>query len=273
MQVARFMTRHPITIGPDAPLEEAIALMEEHGFRHLPVEQGGELVGMLSDRSVHLGTGGSSLARLGLDKDEGQQTVADVMRSTLACVESDDRGAVAAKRMVEHRIGALPVLDGGRLVGIVTETNLIRAFRDLCRDPGQADKIDATAEEVMHTSPITLSPDDSVQDALERCTDWRVRHIPVMEDDELVGMVSDRDIRMAAGRALVAGNASGGADVAKIRDLMSTEIESIDPRDLLSIAVAVMLPSKVTALPVMIDGMLMGIVTRADILEHYGNVA
>ena len=279
MQVSRFMTRRPVTVAPEASIDEAIALMERHGFRHLPVARGAEVLGMLSDRDVRLGTGGQALASLGVPEESGlPRRVDQIMRAPVVCVEEHERGPTAARRMIEQRIGALPVLESGRLVGIVTETNLVSAFRDLCRDPAHADELDRPVEEVMHSLVVTMEPEETLEDAIERCHDWRIRHVPVMKDEELVGMVSDRDIRLALGRALVAdalASRQGGtaSDPDRVDGIMSRQVVSIEPAETLSRASAAMLAAHVSALPVQLDGMLMGIVTRTDVLEHYGSVA
>jgi CBS domain-containing protein len=280
MLVSRFMTRHPLTVAPETRLGEAVRLMEERGFRHLPVLSHGEVVGMLSDRDVRLGTGGQEPEDLGLPADSSvPRLVSDVMHAPAVCVDSDERGPAAAARMIEHRIGALPVMEGVQLAGIVTETNLVTAYRDLCRDPAHQDELDGAVEEIMRSVVVTLAPDDSVDEAIRRCTDWRIRHIPVLADDEeLVGIVSDRDIRLSVGRALVAdqqASASGGkpTDTPRIKSIMSHEVLTVDPREAISRAATLMLDGHCSALPVTVDGMLMGILTRTDILEHYGSVA
>jgi CBS domain-containing protein len=279
MQVARFMTRRPITVTPETSLDEAIVLMEQHGFRHLPVVADDIVAGMLSDRDVRLGTGGHSPSSLGLPKEAGLPTrVGQVMHTPVLCVEPDERGPAAALRMIEQRIGALPVLERGKLCGIVTETNLVGAFRDLCRDPAHADQLDSTVEEVMHGLVVTLGPDDTLDEAVQQCQSWRIRHIPVLQDEDLVGIVSDRDIRLALGRAMVTDAQAvkrGGepSDAARISDIMSREVITIGPRDGLSHAAALMLEKRISALPVLLDGLLVGIITRTDILEHYGSVA
>jgi CBS domain-containing protein len=278
MLVSRFMTRNPTTVDPASSLIAAARIMEEQGFRHLPVQRNGELVGLISDRDVRLGTG--TLTDQELDLLEGvPQRVEEVMRSPVICVESDERGPVAASRMIEQKVGALPVPEDGRLVGIVTETNLVGAFHGLCRDPATADTLDAMIEGVMHSMVVTMSPSDSVSEAIKACTDWRIRHIPVLDDeDELVGIVSDRDIRMAVGHAMVAdarAQAAGRVYVEdqRVGDIMSSDVLTIEPTEMLSSAVPLMVENRVSALPVSIKGMLLGIITRTDVLEHYGSVA
>jgi CBS domain-containing protein len=280
MLVSRFMTRRPVTVSPDTGLGEAVRLMEEHGFRHLPVVVGEEVVGMLSDRDVRLGTGGQEPEDLGLGKDaDVPRLVSEVMHAPAVFVETDERGPVAASRMVENHIGALPVLEGVKLVGIVTETNLVTAYRDLCRDPAHQDELDGAVEEIMRSMVVTLAPDELIEEAIRRCNDWRIRHIPVLNaDEDLVGIVSDRDIRLAIGRAMVAdarAAASGGTapDPKRIDQIMAREVLTVEPRDAISRAATLMLDAHCSALPVTVDGMLMGILTRTDILEHYGSVA
>ncbi|MCB9898791.1 MAG: CBS domain-containing protein [Planctomycetes bacterium] len=273
MQVSRFMTRHPVTVAPDASVEEAVRLMETHGYRHLPVQSDGTYVGVVSDRDLPLGTGGHALGSPG----EGV-CVRDVMSSPVVTVAGDERGPVAAARMVEQALGALPVLLDGHPAGIITETNLVAAFRDLCRDPAHADEVDADVEAVMRQPTVVLAPQQSLEEALALCTDWRLRHIPVMVEDDLVGMISDRDIRVGVGRArvasaLAASRGEAAPAVPTVGEVMAREFNVVDPRDPVSHAVSLMLGSHVSALPVVVDDMLLGVLTRTDVLEHYAGVA
>jgi CBS domain-containing protein len=278
MLVSRFMTRNPTTVDPDSSIVAAARIMEEKGFRHLPVQRAGELVGLISDRDVALGTGGLRDEEMGLLEGLPQR-VEEVMRSPVICVESDERGPVAASRMIEQKVGALPVPEDGRLVGIVTETNLVGAFHTLCRDPANADTLDAMIEGVMHSMVVSMSPSDTLGEAIKACTDWRIRHIPVLDDEgELVGIVSDRDIRLAVGRSMVEDARAQNegrvyVDDQRIGDIMSDQVLTIEPTEMLSSAVPAMVNNRVSALPVSLNGMLMGIITRTDVLEHYGSVA
>ena len=279
MQVARFMTRKPVTVEPDAPLDAAYRLMHEKGFRHLPVATGNEVAGIVSDRDLALATGGLPAELRGDTGDSPPPSaVREVMRSPVVCVEQHEPGARAAKHMVEQRIGALPVLDEGLLIGIVTETNLVKVFSDLCRDPAVSDELDGSVEHLMKSPVVTLSPEDEFTVAIDRFRDWRIRHVPVVSGDELIGMVSDRDVRMAMGRALIADaqdQQDGTLDVYNepIENIMARTVVTIEPEASLSEAVHVMLENRISALPVGVDGALFGIVTRTDILEHYASVA
>ena len=118
--VSDVMTRAVITIRPDTPSEKARALMDQHRIRHLPVVTEGRLVGMLSDRDVRSAAAGASAARA--DR---------IMTRDPVTVTSRARVEHAARRMLEGRFGALPVVDGDMLVGIVTYTDLLRAFVDV----------------------------------------------------------------------------------------------------------------------------------------------
>ncbi len=279
MQVARFMTRHPTTVEPNAPLDVAYTVMQEKGFRHLPVAVGDEVAGIISDRDLALATGGLPEELRGEAGDNpAPTTVRQIMHTPVVCVEEHEPGARAAKLMVEQRIGALPVLDEGRLRGIVTETNLVKVFRDLCRDPAVADDLDGAVEHLMKSPVIMLAPEDDFTIAIDRFRDWRIRHVPVMQGDELVGMVSDRDVRMAMGRALIMDAQDQHAGMLAVYNesiarIMTPTVVTIEPQARLSEAVYLMLEHRISALPVGVDGEIFGIVTRTDILEHYASVA
>jgi CBS domain-containing protein len=94
----------------------------------------------------------------------------------------------AIKFMAEKNIGALPVVSGGRLVGILTE-------RDYARKVALQGKTSRTTTVFEILEPcITVSPDDSVEDCMRLMTEKRVRHLPVLENGNVVGIVSIGDL-------------------------------------------------------------------------------
>lgn len=116
-----------ITVQPRATVQEAIALARARGVRHLPVVEDGQLVGIVSDRDLKRAlvpeAAASRLA--GLGDLAARLTVTDIMTRSVTTIGPTFAVEDAARVMLRERISALPVLDGGRLVGIVTETDLL----------------------------------------------------------------------------------------------------------------------------------------------------
>lgn len=101
----------------------------------------------------------------------------------------------AARYMVEHGVGSVLVMEDGALSGIFTERDALRIFVATRRNPDQTRLAD-----VMTGAPQTLPPDATLQDAARRMTAGRFRHMPVVEDGRVIGVVSQRDL-IAAGVA------------------------------------------------------------------------
>lgn len=97
--------------------------------------------------------------------------------------------AEVVSSLVDHNVGSLVVSDQDLVVGIITERDILRATADR--------KIRIDSSEVrshMTPSPITATPSDEVQDIMGLLTERRIRHLPVMENDKLVGIISIGDI-------------------------------------------------------------------------------
>jgi CBS domain-containing protein/predicted kinase len=132
MQVRDLMTRTLITVGPDTSVTEARSLMARERIRHLLITENNRLVGIVTDRDIrlNLASPATSLSVWELNFLLARLTVGQVMTKSLIVVEPDRDSRDAARIMLDHKIGALPVLEGERLVGILTETDLVRAFAD-----------------------------------------------------------------------------------------------------------------------------------------------
>ena len=125
-RVRDLMTCGVVTIAPDAPLAAALGAMREREVRHLPVvDPDGRLAGIVTDRDLRQAV----LARFHALRDAGGDLlVQDVMTCGVVTVEPDTSLTHAARLMCERRIGSLPVVEQGRLAGIVTERDLLRAL-------------------------------------------------------------------------------------------------------------------------------------------------
>lgn len=122
MLVKERMSQRLVTIDPEVNLAEARALLDQHRIRHLPVVQESRLVGILTDRDIRSAGSVSPLERI---------KAADAMTRNVISVTPETQVQEAAKLMVAHRIGGLPVLKEGMLQGIITETDLLMAFVEL----------------------------------------------------------------------------------------------------------------------------------------------
>ena len=95
----------------------------------------------------------------------------------------------AIKAMVDANVGALLVTEGGRITGIMTERDYLRRVTL----EGRTDK-EARVEEIMSSPLIYVTPDSSIEECMALMTDRRIRHLPVVEGENLVGMVGIRDV-------------------------------------------------------------------------------
>ena len=133
LRVETFMTRSPVTIQPDALVKGAAAMMRTRKLRHLPVtDRGGHLVGIVTDRDLRQVIFDPAIqARLGRAADAlDTLAVRDVMTWGVVTVRPETAIRDAAWLMREQRLGALPVVRSGRLVGILTERDVMRAFEE-----------------------------------------------------------------------------------------------------------------------------------------------
>ena len=132
MHVGDLMTRAVITVRPETPVSEAKSLMTRERIRHLLITEGERLVGIVTDRDIrlNLASPATSLSVWELNFLLARLTVAQVMTKSMIVIEPGRDAREAARIMLDRRIGGLPVLDGTRLVGILTETDLVRAFAD-----------------------------------------------------------------------------------------------------------------------------------------------
>jgi len=130
MTVAELMTPSPITTKPETPVLEARQLMIQKRIRHLLIAEGPKLLGIVTDRDIRLNlpSPATSLSVWEVNYLLARMTVESAMTTSLVVVSPRHDAKEAASLMIDHKIGALPVVDGGRLVGIITETDLLRAF-------------------------------------------------------------------------------------------------------------------------------------------------
>lgn len=130
MRVRDFMSTSPISVTPNTSMAEARELMRRRRIRHLLVLEGEQLMGILTDRDIRLNlpSPATSLSIWEINYLLAKMTVKEIMTKSVITVGPDRHARDAVGLMLEHKIGALPVLEGERVVGILTETDMLRVF-------------------------------------------------------------------------------------------------------------------------------------------------
>ncbi|MEX0990852.1 MAG: CBS domain-containing protein [Actinomycetota bacterium] len=114
--------------------------------------------------------------------------VSEIMTAATVTDRGDDTIAQAAHRMWEQQTGSLLIVDGAKLVGIVTERDVMKAVAT------GVDLASTKVSQLMRTDPITVHPGATLREAAKIMADEWIRHIPVVEGDALVGIISQRDL-------------------------------------------------------------------------------
>ncbi len=123
MKIKSLMNTNPVTVTESASIQKAIELMKEKGFRHLPiVSKGNKLKGFVTLSNLKQGL---------IPAMVGDLTLTDLMIADPITVAPDDDLETAARLIYEHKISGMPVIKSNKVVGIITESDILRAFIDM----------------------------------------------------------------------------------------------------------------------------------------------
>ncbi len=261
-------------------IDTAISLMDEHGFRHLPVVDHGDVVGMVSDRDLLTAVAMHPASERTTSAEGpvrvGATRIGEVMTSPARTVAGDASLEVAARMMLCEGIRALPLVHNEHLAGIVTETDFLKCYLDdrpMGRHTGW--RLFRVGDE-MSKPVVTLSPHDGFVRAIRTMRAGRLRHIPIVEDGRLVGIVSDRDMRRVLGNLEIETQDQAAGDMAHRPTAVMDEIMTRSvvvthaPAPLAEVA-DILIQRKFGSLPVVDDGGIIGIITEADLLRVFVN--
>jgi CBS domain-containing protein len=116
-------------------------------------------------------------------------SIKEVMTRDVRACEPNATVADAAKVMAQEDVGPVPIVEDGRLVGIVTDRDIVVRVVAEGRDPNAT-----TVKEIASTDLVTVSPGDDLDEALNLLAERQVRRLPVVEGDRLVGIVAQADV-------------------------------------------------------------------------------
>jgi CBS domain-containing protein len=201
-------TTEAVTVGPDETLAEAVQLMREHAVAHLLVtdSRSGRPIGILSTLDV-------AREMTGQARSQSALRVADIMRTEVATVAPSAPLKEVARLLVDYGISGLPVVENGRVIGVVSERDLLAKLRVhqpnhegllgwLLEADVEVEKHWAeTAGDAMTTPARTIEPWRTVAAAASLMAEEAVKRLPVVHDGKLVGIVSRADIVRAFARS------------------------------------------------------------------------
>jgi len=138
MKVKELMSTKLFTVGPEDLLDKVFFLFNFEAIRHLPVVEKGKVVGVISDRDMKKIMGARK--KIVTDKIDGTQftvharRVATIMNRGITTIGPDEQAADAAAIMAKKKIGCLPVVKKNKLVGMITSTDIMRAYVKLAHE-------------------------------------------------------------------------------------------------------------------------------------------
>jgi len=276
-----YATRDVVTVSPADSIDKAISLMEERNIHHLVVTKGQTVVGMLSDRDILVSTGWmlsvERQARLAGSHEKkifGPTRIEQIMSQPAICLDNDHSTRDVGSLMLTRKISAIPILNQGRLVGLLTETDLVK-WAPL--DETAADRLlDGAVMGLMRTHVLSVTPGAPLDCVIHLFRSRRIRHAPVVSEQRLVGIISDRDIRRALGwgrvREMQAECEGRLAEVDPPRfaaDIMHEGVHTVGPSTSLRDALRNMLADRIHSLPVVEAQTLQGIITLTDFVRAF----
>lgn len=260
MKVKEIMRPARWTIGPDDSLGRAERIMARRRLHQLLVVDAGAITGLLSERDI------LDYRASAADEDWWRVPVGRAMQGIPATANPDESVASAIDRLAKSPVDVLPIVEHGFLIGQITATDLFEAERI----PIEPSPLPITAADAMTEPAVSVRPTDSLLDAAKLMVDHQVRHLPVVEDGAVVGMLSDRDIRTVAGDPVryVESREADGARMLNVRDAMAPTALTIRENRPLRDVANELADEKIGALPIVdADGKLIGIVSYVDALR------
>lgn len=286
--VRDLMTRDVVTVAPAAPLAEVVERLAGRLFRALPVvEADGRVVGIITNDDL-IARGGLP-ARLRLLEPASlatsARTAAEVMTRAPVTVREDQPAVEALRLLVARGLKRLPVVDaGGRLVGMLSRVDLLRAVDDgmpaIASDAEQRRVTGRTVAEVMQRDPATVRPETPVPEVIDALLATPVRRVLVTDGTgRLLGIISDADLlaHLEPGErpALLAWLTGRGAGERRARalsrlraaEVMNARVITIGPEATIEEAIRRSLDTRRHLLPVVdAAGHVLGLVSRAELL-------
>lgn len=265
MHVKDIMKEEIVHVDKDQNIQDALKLMKKHKVSRLPVvnmnsDHKRELVGMVTEKDIALRLGSSKYGNL----PPSHFHVSTVMDQEPVVVDKNQSIEMAAKLMLENKIGGMPVVKDCEIVGMLTKTD----YLEICKGkPFNATQIG----EIMQKNLVTVSPTDRLVHARRCLIDKGIGRLPVMEGDVLEGIITAKDVALAmiSFRKIVPDKYKNSRiRNLLVEDVMTQNVKTVQEDQTLEEASTLMLENSFSGIPVEIDGVLSGIITKTDLINY-----
>lgn len=249
-KIMEIATAAPVFCYENEKIKNVIKKMVQTGYRRIPiVSRNKEVVGILTK---------SDILDAFLRREDFNEKISTIMnRDLITCDENDSIEYVLNKFKLSRR-GGFPIVSEGKLVGMISERDFVKKISDITTN--------ITVDEVMTTKPFFISPELSILDCLRAMVNTRYRRLPVVSNEELVGIIAAEDLLKYIHKNKYKFEAlDEGADSVMIKNVLTINRE-VD----LTTAVKKMMSNQIGDLLVVEENnKLEGIITERDILEEF----
>lgn len=245
MKVSAGMVKEVFSLPETTPIIDAKRMLEEKKIQRLPVVDGEKkLLGYVTHSMLFRATILNA-------------PIASIMEKEVLTCSPEELLTAIIPIMLEEKISGLPVVQEGKLLGIITRRDILRLFQDyMARHRTKNEPW--IVNSWMSYSPISFSEDQLIHEALEKMTERDIRRILVVDKmGKLVGLVTKN-------RILRASNLK-----ASIASIMTTELITLQPKDSLEKACQIMIEKKISGVPVLDGNRLAGVLTDTDLLRCF----
>ncbi len=265
MHIKDIMSSKVVVVDKDQNLNDALKLMKKHKISRLPVintnnNHERELVGIITEKDIALRLGSSRYGNM----PPSHFHVSTVMSPDPITLNAAENLGKAAKIMIENKIGGIPIVDDGEIVGIITKTDFIKTCQGI---PYNKTYI----KDRMQTGVMTVNSGDRLVHARRILIDEDIGRLPVMSGDEIEGILTAKDIAdsMISFRKIVPDK----YQAARIRnliveDIMTQNVRTINEEKTIADASTFMIDEDFSGVPVTNDtGEITGMITKTDLMN------
>ena len=255
LRVRDVMSRNPVTASPDDALGDVLGKMKQYDIHEVPVVRGKEVVGIVTMAGV--------MRRKAIPPSTNAITIAQ----SCPQVSPEEDLPTVAERLLTGGFRGLPVMEKRRLVGIVSQTDLVRAIADL------DEFSDVVVSTVSTPHPQTVRENDSVEVAIRLMQSLGERTVPVTDaNGRLVGVVGHKDVAALFARPKTkarSGEAAGERErlALEVKGLMRYPVVTVGPGATVDHVADLMLKHDISSLVVAEKDQPAGIVTKLDLVE------